>query len=134
MKKRIHLFVKQSFGLIMGLFIFISCQQISDILPTDPSSEFQRDGSPMILGKQLENPYSVENMKKALETNVCYTTSITPRNLNEFPQDRVSGYTIAQIEQGLRGARSWDQWRDNMIIRHSNATENRLNELFANWY
>ena len=67
-------------------------------------------------------------------TNVCYTTSITPRNLNEFPQDRVSGYTITQIEQGLRGARSWNQWRDNMINRHTNATENRLNELFSNWY
>ena len=66
-------------------------------------------------------------------TTVCYTTKNLP-NLNEFPQDRVTGYTLAQIEQGLKGARSWEQWRDNMIDRHTNPTEDRLNELFANWY
>ncbi len=67
MNKRIHLLAKVAFGLCIGLFIFISCQQNEGILPDDPSFEVQRDGSPMILGKQLENPYSVENMKKALE-------------------------------------------------------------------
>ena len=67
MKKRIHLFAKTTLGLSIGLCIFISCQQNEDILPDGSSFEFQRDGSPMILGKQLENPYSVENMNRALE-------------------------------------------------------------------
>ena len=58
----------------------------------------------------------------------------TTGNARQFPQDRVSGYTIRQIEQGLRGARSWNAWRDNMRTRHNNRTENRINELFANWY
>jgi hypothetical protein len=51
-----------------------------------------------------------------------------------YPQDRVSGYTILQVEQGLRGATSWNQWRNNMIDRHNNPTEGFINELFANWY
>ncbi len=52
-----------------------------------------------------------------------------------FPNDRVFGYTIKQVEQGLKGARSWNQWRDNMINRHNNnSSEEFINELFANWH
>lgn len=51
-----------------------------------------------------------------------------------FPQDRASGYTILQVEQGLRGSASWNMWRDNIRNRHVNGTEGSLNELFANWY
>ena len=58
----------------------------------------------------------------------------TANNTNQFPQDRVSGYTIRQVEQGLRGARSWNAWRNNMRDRYHNGTEGFLNELFANWY
>ncbi|MBC6425339.1 MAG: hypothetical protein GDA51_02470 [Ekhidna sp.] len=52
----------------------------------------------------------------------------------QYPMDRVSGYTIQQIEAGLRGATSWNGWRDNMRSRHSNSTKNFLNELFGNWH
>lgn len=52
----------------------------------------------------------------------------------EFPLDRVSGYSILQVEQGLRGATTWNSWRNNMIIRHDNPTENLMNELFRNWH
>ncbi|MEQ9402116.1 MAG: hypothetical protein RIM99_00910 [Cyclobacteriaceae bacterium] len=54
--------------------------------------------------------------------------------VNRYPMDRVSGYSIREVEDGLRGATSWNQWRDNMRNRFSNGTENQLNELFANWY
>ena len=49
-----------------------------DILPAGPELEVPAYGQefdatpvnegPMVLGKQLENPYSVENMKRALES------------------------------------------------------------------
>lgn len=52
----------------------------------------------------------------------------------DFPNDRVAGYSIRQVEQGLRGAKTWTEWRDNMRVRHANATEGFLNELFINWY
>ncbi len=58
----------------------------------------------------------------------------TGRGSTDIPLDNVNGYTIQQIEQGLRGAATWNMWRDNMISRHENATEEFLNELFANWY
>jgi hypothetical protein len=51
-----------------------------------------------------------------------------------YPQDRVGGYSIQQIEHGLLGASTWNEWRNNMINRHENPTEGNLNELFANWY
>ncbi|PCJ97091.1 MAG: hypothetical protein COA50_05485 [Flavobacteriaceae bacterium] len=50
-----------------------------------------------------------------------------------FPNDRVSGYSIVQLEQALKGARTWTGWRDNIRSRYANTTEGNLNELFANW-
>ncbi|MGB0769174.1 MAG: hypothetical protein ACPGPB_00310 [Flavobacteriaceae bacterium] len=50
-----------------------------------------------------------------------------------YPIDRVSGYTIKQLEDALRGARSWWQWRDNIKNRYHNSTEQYLDELFNNW-
>lgn len=51
-----------------------------------------------------------------------------------YPLDNVIGYHILKIEQGLRGARTWNEWRNNMITRHDNFTEGYINELFANWH
>jgi hypothetical protein len=50
-----------------------------------------------------------------------------------YPIDRVSGYTINQLEQALIGARSWWQWRDNIKNKYNNPTEIYLDELFNNW-
>ncbi|MBB1193024.1 hypothetical protein DNC80_04990 [Flavobacterium sp. SOK18b] len=51
----------------------------------------------------------------------------------EFPIDRVSGYTLTQLEFALVGAKSWLQWRDNIKNRYNNPTEIYLDELFNNW-
>ncbi|MFP4046916.1 MAG: hypothetical protein ACLFT4_04050, partial [Bacteroidales bacterium] len=40
--------------------------------------------------------------------------------------DRVSGYTIKQIENALKGQRNWNGWRDNIKNKYSNETENNL--------
>lgn len=50
-----------------------------------------------------------------------------------YPIDRVRGYTIKQLEGALVGAKSWNQWRDNIKNRYNNTTENYLDELFNNW-
>ena len=52
---------------------------------------------------------------------------------SDYPIDRVRGYTIKQLEGALVGAKSWNQWRDNIKNRYNNATENYLDELFNNW-
>ena len=52
---------------------------------------------------------------------------------NRFPVDRVSGYTLKQLEQSLIGARVWGQWKDNIKNRYDNPTEIFLDELFNNW-
>ncbi len=51
----------------------------------------------------------------------------------EFPNDNVEYYTIKQIEDGLKGARSWNAWRDNMK-EISNSTSSQIDLLFSNWY
>ena len=50
-----------------------------------------------------------------------------------YPLDRVSGYTAKQIEDGLRGAKGWLEWKNNIKARSSNPTEKYLDELFNNW-
>ncbi len=55
---------------MIGFSMFVGCQKQDEIIPDDSIVDignFVLKGKMMILGKQLENPYSVENMKKALK-------------------------------------------------------------------
>jgi hypothetical protein len=45
-------------------------------------------------------------------------------------RDQVSGYTIKQIEDALKGQKTWNNWRDNIINKYTNLTENNLIRLF----
>lgn len=45
-------------------------------------------------------------------------------------EDEVSGYTIRQIEDALKGQKTWNAWRDNIISKYENTTEDNLNRLF----
>lgn len=47
--------------------------------------------------------------------------------------DQVQGYTIAQIEQGVKNKKTWSTWRDNMITTYANATEGNLPALYTYW-
>ncbi len=47
--------------------------------------------------------------------------------------DRVSGYTIKQIEDALVNVRTWNEWRDNIKNMHENSTESHLNSAFTYW-
>ena len=40
---------------------------------------------------------------------------------------------INQLENAMRGACTWHQWRDNLIRLYENPTETLLHELFNNW-
>jgi len=45
-------------------------------------------------------------------------------------QDKVSGYTIKQIEDVLRDTSSWENWKNNIKNRYNNETKKHLDELF----
>jgi hypothetical protein len=61
-------------------------------------------------------------------------TQLQEKFINPLPNDNVSGYTIKQIEDGLRGRSSWNGWCEGMIEKHNNPTEVNLSQLFKNWY
>lgn len=48
-----------------------------------------------------------------------------------FPVDNVSGFTLPELEENMKGVRSWNQFRDN--VRSRNRQQNEIIELFANW-
>ncbi len=52
---------------------------------------------------------------------------------NEYPLDRVSGYTLRQIAQALRGAHDLDDWKNN-LRDVSNPTSNYLDEYFNQYF
>ncbi len=47
--------------------------------------------------------------------------------------DQVSGYSIKQIEDALKGQKNWNGWRDNIKNKYSNGTENNLDAAFIYW-
>jgi hypothetical protein len=48
--------------------------------------------------------------------------------------DSVSGYTITQIESALSGAKTVDDWKNNLKNMFNNETENNLDEAFDFWF
>lgn len=51
-----------------------------------------------------------------------------------YPIDRVSGYTLKQLEDALYGAYTWSAWRDKIRSKYpSNSSRTFLNELFSNY-
>jgi hypothetical protein len=50
------------------------------------------------------------------------------------PQDRVSGYTIKQVENSLKNTNSWSEWKENVKSQNpTNPTNQYIDELFNNW-
>ena len=60
-----------------------------------------------------------------------------PRDINNGSEkldvDNVTGYTIRQIEDALNEKRSWTDWRNSIINKYDNGTEENLDELFDYW-
>ena len=50
-----------------------------------------------------------------------------------YTDDRVSGYTLPQLEDALKNNTSWEAWRNAIREMYDNPTEGYLNELFANY-
>ena len=51
-----------------------------------------------------------------------------------YPKDRVSGYTIKQIENSLKNTNSWGEWKEHIKQQNPNNPTNRyIDELFNNW-
>ena len=47
--------------------------------------------------------------------------------------DKVSGYSIRQIEDALAGQKTWNDWRDNIKNKYNNGTKNNLDAIFNHW-
>lgn len=47
--------------------------------------------------------------------------------------DQVSRYTIKELEDALRGKKTWNDWRDNIKNNYNNAAKNSLDNLFDHW-
>lgn len=85
--------------------------------------------------------YMFELQNQSIESEKYYTSAgydmidnYNQRNLSSFyPIDRVSGYTINQLEDALKNTNSWDEWKRNIKNNYSNPTEIYLDELFNNW-
>ncbi|MFV0291621.1 MAG: hypothetical protein ACK5IJ_12110 [Mangrovibacterium sp.] len=66
--KSINQSAKLSFAILFIAFLgFVGCSEENDLGVNDDTLGTETADGMMVLGKQLENPYSVENMQKALQ-------------------------------------------------------------------
>lgn len=47
--------------------------------------------------------------------------------------DQVEEYSMHQIEQALKNAKKWDEWKNNIKNKYDNETESHLDNLFNYW-
>jgi len=47
--------------------------------------------------------------------------------------DRVSNYTIRQIEDALLRQKTWNNWNNSIKNKYNNGTKNKLHETFNYW-
>ena len=53
---------------------------------------------------------------------------------SNYPNDKVTGYTLSQLEDALPGSLgSWWRWRDRIKEKYDNSTEDHLDELFQSF-
>jgi hypothetical protein len=107
-----------------------------------------------IVRERYENHYNVEGFDYTNGRNYLQRQTINEQNFytscgidliddfnqrneynwNAYPIDRVHGYTINQLENSLKNATTWLQWRDNLKNNYNNnSTKQNLDELFGNW-
>ena len=66
--------------------------------------------------------------------NINQRIDITPTYSGIYPRDRVSGYTIKQIENSLKNTNSWEEWKEHIKEQNpNNLTNQYIDELFNNW-
>ncbi len=54
--------------------------------------------------------------------------------VGEKKGDKVTGYTIRQIEDALQRKRTWESWKENIKNKYNNGTEQHLDDLFYYWH
>src|SRR5690606_15738849 len=69
---------------------------------------------------------------KRVESDFYYDGNTSVILYREY-QDRVSGYTLRQIEDQLIGTRTWDVWKNKLISAYSNPTESYIYDTFNYW-
>ena len=66
--------------------------------------------------------------------NINQSKDIYKNYIGAYPQDRVSGYTIKQIENSLKNTNSWGEWKEHIKQQNpNNPTNEYIDELFNNW-
>ncbi len=47
--------------------------------------------------------------------------------------DNVSGYSMRQLEDALKGQKNWNNWKNNIKNKYKNGTKNNLDDCFSYW-
>lgn len=85
---------------------------------------------PNYLGRERSTGDYTLVVSDMIDNDFITTAPRTNRGFYRDFNDQVSGYTIKQIEDALVGQKSWNDWRDKIISKHYNTTEENLTRLF----
>ena len=75
----------------------------------------------------------VQDMLDGVKTTVSYYHSRFETYSYKTYSDNVSGYTIKQIEDAVKGSKNFNSLRINIKNKYTNGTENNLDAAFGYW-
>lgn len=88
------------------------------------------------LTRKLYDGYKVNYYNKGKYTGVIQDLIDNDMYYGLSPEigDKVTGYTIAEVEKALRGCKTWEAWKNNIINQYPyNNTKDYVEEAFDYW-
>ena len=75
----------------------------------------------------------VQDMIDGIKTTTSYYHSKFETSSYKTYPDNVTGYSIKQIEDAVKGSKNFNAWKDNIKNKYDNGTKNNLDASFAYW-
>ena len=99
---------------------------------TRSSSDYIRRSYTGVVVDLIDGIKSITTSNTRSNLNNCYNASGAASRTSSY-QDRLSGYTIRQIEDALQGQATWDGWKTRLKQLYNNPTERYVDEAFRYW-
>ena len=72
----------------------------------------------------------MEKTPLVIDLNDNRNQNLLPNTGGTFPVDRVSGYTIQQMQSALKNSRTLTEWRNKLVNNYFNSTEANIDDVF----
>lgn len=113
-----------------GVETIVTNDRYFALSPNYKSTQSGDNGGRWNAGRQRQTALQMDEYTPIVEDLIDnLNQGVTPPN-SGFPQDRVIGYNLNQIQNALNNCRDINCWESKLRSNYNNPTENNLTELF----